>query len=134
MTSQQRGSVVTRSQTAILFQLRLLKRRLLRRRNWNKMAVWLRETRGSVALPRIKGLRTVVAPGTRERWWLSCSCLLSLNTRTHCSFPLGRGQCHLPSLCGVPWHIQSVWSPSSPYDEGKGLPSACLGNVCWCIA
>ena len=31
---------------------------------------------------------------TRERWWLSCSHLLSLNTRTHCSFPLGRGQCH----------------------------------------
>ena len=33
--------LVSRSQTAILFQLRLL----LRRRSWNKMAVWLRETR-----------------------------------------------------------------------------------------
>ena len=34
--------LVSRSQTAILFQLRLLKRR---RRSWNKMTVWLRETR-----------------------------------------------------------------------------------------
>ena len=36
-------SLVSRSQTAILFQLRLHRRRLWRQ-SWNEMAVWIRET------------------------------------------------------------------------------------------